>query len=151
MTTTTSKSTTKKTGTRKKTSSKPNKPLETLLTNGVWEWHEWNFKGKENLSILNISDSNKDEDWLREQGYKNIKTISPNNIQDLEYERDYHIAILMYLKEMKDDEVRNDLMYEVGERLHPVGAQFIAISNKANIELDTNIVEENNTYTTYVC
>ena len=61
----TSKSTTKKTG-AKKTSSKPNKALELLLDNFVWIFHEDNFKGRDHVSILNVSDSNKDEERLRE-------------------------------------------------------------------------------------
>ena len=144
----TSKSTTKKT-TAKKTSSKPNKALELLLDNFVWIFHEDNFKGRDHVSILNVSDSNKDEEWLRENGFKKVKTISPNNIDKLPQERDYDIAILMYLnKYLKDEE---DLLYEIGERLHLSGAQFIAVTHKSEIDLEVNIIEETKTFKIFTC
>jgi len=150
----TSKSTTKKTGTKGKTiqkNSKPNNILEILTEHAVWTWHEWNFKGKEEVSIISISDSNKDEEWLREQGYEKVKTISPNKVSELDEERDYDMAILTYLnKEMKDEEIRDDLLYEVTQRLHPVGVAFISVSNKSKIKLEIPVIEENKTFITHV-
>jgi len=148
MTTTTSKSTTKKTGTKTKTSSKP---LETILLNSVWKYQVWNWKGEENIKILIVSTSNNEEKFLREQGYKNIKTISPNNICDIENEREYHVAITIYPnKYIKEYEDREEFYYDIYERVSLAGGVFTAISNKSGLSLDCNIIEERETYKWYV-
>ncbi len=89
---------------------------------------------------------------MREQGYTKVKTISPNKVSELPEERDIDIAILTYLnKQMKDEEIRNEFLYEVTERLHPVGVAFITMSNKSQIKLEIPIIEENKNFTTHVC
>ena len=53
----------------------------------------------------------------------------------------------MYLnKYLKDEQDREDLLYEIGERLHLSGAQFIAVTHKSEIDLEVNIIEETKTF-----
>ena len=139
------------TTTTKKKNSEVSTPLPIILSNSVWEWHEWNFRGKGEVKILNVSDSNKDELWLRDQGYEKVTTISPNNIENLDCGREYHIAICHYLnKQLKDYDDREDFLFDLGQIMHPVGAIFVSVSNKSGIQLECNIVEETKAFTTYV-
>jgi len=139
------------TTTTSKTTNKHSKSLETLIRNSIWEYHVWNWKGKDKLRILNLSNSDKDVKFLRDQGYEKINTIDPNNITNLDNEREYHVAISIYPNDqIKNYEDREEYMYEMYERVHLNGAIFICVSNKSGIELDCNIIEENKSYTWYV-
>lgn len=136
--------------TKKTSSSSPNKAIRHLEECSVWGWMMENFHGKENINILNISDSNKDTDYLIEKGY-NVTQISPNNIEDIEADNQYEIILITYQNKIIANEFeRNNILFEAHERRNYAGFTIVSCTNKNLVDEEWDIIEENKNFTIYL-
>ena len=143
------KTTKSKSKTTKKTSSKPHAAISHLQQSEVWKWITNRYDGKD-AKILNIADSNKDTEFLREKGY-NVTQISPNNIEEIECDNQYNLAIVTYLnKIISNEEERNFLLYEISERIDYDGYTIISCTNNNLVDEEWDVIEENSKFTIYL-
>jgi len=133
-----------------KTQIKTSKALTELLNNDIWRGILDSFHGKENCKILNIATTNKDTDYLIANKY-NVTQVSPNNIKDIETNNQFDIAIVTYLnKQIKEEFERENLLYEISERMHPSGYIFLSLTKSSQIKLGSDIIIENKDFVTYL-
>lgn len=144
MTTTTSKSTTKKSGEIKTSSN----GLALIESTEAWKtlFDKYNID-KSEVEILVVSNTRKDADYLISNNYK-ADYISPNKIET--NKNIYDIVIATYLnKYMLDEFEKEEIMFQINDKLRPTGDVFLVLTNKDNIEVEWEMVARTNTYSVY--
>lgn len=133
-----------------KTQIKTSKPLKEILEHHVWAGCVESFYGKDNCRLLNISTNKADTEYLIANKY-NATEVSPNNIKEIEANNQYDLAIVTYLnKQMRDEFERENILYEINERIHRSGYMFLSLTKGSKIEIDGDIIIQNNSFTTYL-
>lgn len=129
---------------------KSSKPVTELVNNPVFQGIVDSFYGKKKCKILNVATLNKDTDYLIANKY-NVTQVSPNNINDIEPNNQFDIALVTYLNKQINNEVeREDLLYQISERIYNQGYIFVTISRSSKVVLGSDIIYNDKNFTTYL-